>query len=147
MVSKKIKTLYLISISIFITYVLLLVFNYSEISESVVSHINIKGAADGHSSKKSLWIASLVNFGILILVGLLIKSPQSANYPVEITEDNKEDIYKKMQFFLSIVAIITTGIFSYMIFKALQYEANFIYIISYLIVTPLFTLFYFRNQK
>src|SRR6187402_2694565 len=125
MVSQKIKVLFFISLSIYFTYILLLFSHYSNIPETVASHININGKVDGYSNKNSLWISSSVNLLILGVLGLLIKSPKSANYPVVITNENRESVYKKMQFFLAIIAIITTSVFSYMVFKAIGYEKNF----------------------
>ena len=147
MVSKKIKLLYLISLSIFFTYILLLLYQYSNIPETVASHINISGKVDGYSNKNSLWIASGINILILVIVALLIKSPKYANYPVEITDQNRDSTYKKMQFFLAVIAIITTSVFSYMVFKAIGFEKNFIYLIIYLIAAPVFTMLYFRREK
>lgn len=147
MVSKKVKILYFISISIFITYLILLLNNYSNISETVDSHININGKVDGHSNKNSLFISTGVNLAILILIWLLIKKPQSANYPIEINDDNRESVYKKMQLFLSIIALFTTAFFSYMIFKALHIEKEFLYLISYVTITPILTLVFFNTKK
>jgi uncharacterized membrane protein len=146
MVSKKIKILFLISLSIFLTYILLLFYHYSSIPDVVASHIDISGKVDGYSTKNSLLISSGVNLLILVVLGLLIKSPKSANYPVEITDENRESVYKKMQFFLSITAIITTCVFSYMVFKAIGFEKNFMYLIIYLIATPIITILYFRRE-
>ncbi|MFB9108509.1 DUF1648 domain-containing protein [Flavobacterium gyeonganense] len=148
MVSKKVKILYLISLSIFLTYLLLLFYHYSDIPQTVASHVDITGKVDGYSNKNSLLISSGVNVLILVFIGFLIKNPKSANYPVEITDENRESAYKKMQLFLCITAIITTSVFSYMAFKAIGLERNFIYLIIYLIATPLITIFYFgRNKK
>ncbi|QTY27745.1 DUF1648 domain-containing protein [Flavobacterium sp. CS20] len=146
MVTKIIKILFLISISVFITYSLILFLNYSEVPETVVSHINIKGEADAYSNKNSLLIATGVNLIILIVIGLLIKNPQSANYPFEITDENRERSYYKMQLLLSIVAIITTTVFSYMIFKATDFLDSFMYLIVYIIAMPILTLLFFKNN-
>jgi uncharacterized membrane protein len=146
MLSKKIKILYFISFSIFITYVLILYLNYSEISEIVSTHINIKGETDGYGKKNSLWITSSINLVIILVIGFLIKNPHLANYPNEITNENRESMYRKMQLFLVVLGIIATSIFSYMVFKALNYGQYFIYLVSYLIISPLITLIYFKNE-
>lgn len=51
-----------------------------------------------------------------------------------------------MQFFLSVTAIITTSVFSYMVFKAIGFENNFIYLIIYAIATPIITTLYFGKD-
>ncbi|AWK03199.1 hypothetical protein HYN56_02775 [Flavobacterium crocinum] len=147
MVSKKIRVLYLIALSIFSIYILLLFSNYSEIPETVASHIDITGKVDGYSHKNALWISSIVNLFILVVLGLLIKNPKYANYPVELTDENRENVYKKMQLFLAAIAIITTLFFSYMIFKAIGLEKNYIYLIIYVIAVPIFTIIYFGRSK
>ncbi|SFD40505.1 DUF1648 domain-containing protein [Flavobacterium phragmitis] len=147
MVSKKIIILYLIALSIFSIYILLLFSNYSEIPETVASHIDITGKVDGYSHKNSLCISSIVNLFILVFLGLLIKNPKYANYPVELTDENRENVYKKMQLFLVVIAIITTLVFSYMIFKAIGLEKNYIYLIIYVITVPIFTIIYFGRSK
>lgn len=109
--------------------------------------MDITGKVDKYSNKNSLLISSGVNLVIIVFLGFLIKNPKSANYPVEITDKNRESVYKKMQLFLCIIAIITTSVFSYMVFKAIGLERNFIYLIIYLTITPLFTIFYFGKDK
>lgn len=142
MVSKKIKILFFISISIFFTYLLLLITNYSEISELVTTHINIKGEVDSQGSKKNLWIATTVNLAVLLLIGYLIKKPHLANYPVEITEKNKSTVYNNMRLFLSVLAIITSCSFAYMIFKAINYTDYYFYIIGALVIIPIITILF-----
>ena len=146
MVSKKIKTLYFISISVFFTYMVLLILNYSEIPELIDTHINIKGETDQRGGKNNLWIASSVNFVVLLIIGLLIIKPHLANYPVEVTEKNKHTVYYNMQVFLSIVSIITSCSFAYMIFKAINYTQNYMYIIGFLVITPIIALFFLKTK-
>ena len=146
MVSKKIKIIFLISISIFITYLILLIQNYSEIPELITIHIDIKGQTDEQGSKTNLWIASSVNLGLLLIIGFLIILPHLANFPIEITEKNKDVAYKNMQIFLSILSIIISCAFAYMIFKAINYTHNYFYIMSALILLPLTILFFIKKK-
>jgi len=149
MVSKKIKILNAISFSIVLIYSVFLFENYNNISKKVVTHINIKGEADAFGDKIHLIYATIANCIILLLILFFVYKPQYANYPVEVDNDNKEVLYKKMQFFLSIISIITSVIFSYMIFSALEPESkkSFYLIIIYAIITPLVAVFLFRNKR
>jgi uncharacterized membrane protein len=146
MVSKKIKMIFLISISIFITYLILLIQNYSEIPELITTHIDIKGQTDDQGGKNNLWIASSVNLGLLLIIGFLVQKPHLANFPVEITEKNKDIAYKNMQIFLSILSVIISCAFAYMIFKAINYTHNYFYIMSTLILFPLTILFFIKKK-
>jgi hypothetical protein len=51
-----------------------------------------------------------------------------------------------MQLFLSFVAILTTAFFSYMIFKAMNKQVEFIYLIGYITITPILTVLFFKNK-
>ncbi|OIV43134.1 hypothetical protein BKM63_02665 [Flavobacterium johnsoniae] len=125
---------------------MVLIENYNKISDIVPSHIDITGKIDQYSNKKSLIVITIVNIIILSFIWLLIKKPHLANYPLEITEVNKVSIYKKMQVFLAIIAIITTSAFSYLIFKTVHYENEFIYFLFYIIISPLLVLLFFNNK-
>lgn len=57
MVSKKIKYIYTIGISIFLIYSYFLINNYSKIADTVVTHIDYTGNPDGFGEKYHLIIA------------------------------------------------------------------------------------------
>ena len=61
MVSKKIKYIYTIGVSVFLTYAYFLISNYGKISDTVVTHIDYSGNPDGYGEKYNLIIALLVN--------------------------------------------------------------------------------------
>lgn len=149
MVSKKIKILNAISFSIVLIYSIFLFENYTNISKEIVTHINIRGEADAFGDKVHLIYAIVANCIILLLILFFIYKPQYANYPVEINNENKGILYEKMRFFLSIISIMTSTIFSYMIFSALDLESKklFYWMIAYAIITPLITISYFKNKE
>jgi hypothetical protein len=66
---------------------------------------------------------------------------------VEITDNNKKYTYYKMQLFLSILAILTTVVFSYMIFKAFGEWNNYKYLIIYAILSPILVLLFFKTKQ
>lgn len=146
MVSKKVKIIFFISVSIFITYLILLILNYSEIPELITTHVDITGETDRQGNKDNLWTATVVNFALLLIIGFLIKKPHLANFPIEITENNKDSAYRKMQLFLSAISILISCVFAYMIFKAINYTHYYFYIMTALIAFPLSTLLFFKKE-
>ena len=75
MVSKKIKYIYTIGVSVFLTYAYFLISNYGKISDTVVTHIDYSGNPDGYGEKYNLIIALLVNAILGWYWLLLLKIP------------------------------------------------------------------------
>lgn len=147
MVSKKIMILYLIAFSVLFTYVMILIWHYPSIPKTIVTHIDITGKPDAFGEKYHLWIATGVNALLLLFIGLAIKNPHRANIPVEITAENKEKVYRNYQLFLSILGIITSGTFSYMIINAIGNFEVFTYLLAYLILSPIVVLVFFKDSR
>lgn len=148
MVSKKIKYIYTIGLSVFLTYTYFLIKNYNKIANTVVTHIDYSGSPDGYGEKYHLIVALVVNAVLLIVMGLLIKSPKYANYPVEITNENRNSVYEKMRYFMSFLSIIVSIIFSVMIYKAIGYETKKVLLLTIsLCVPPLIIILLFKTNK
>ena len=121
MVSKKIKYIYTIGVSVFLTYAYFLISNYGKISDTVATHIDYSGNPDGYGEKYNLIIALLVNAILLVVLAFIIKNPKYANYPIEITDENRNSVYEKMRYFMAILFIVVPIIFSIMTYKAIGY--------------------------
>lgn len=76
MISIKVKILFAMSLSVLFTYAGILYLNYDDIPEVIPTHINFKGEIDGHGNKIQLWIISLVNLFLTIIIYLVAKSPK-----------------------------------------------------------------------
>lgn len=143
--TKKIKILFLISVSVFLTYLFILLKHYPEIADVVTTHVDMRGEADKLGGKINLIYASLVNLVVLLLMGYLIRNPHLPNYPVEITEENKSSAYKGMQIFLALIAIVTSCAFAYMIFNAIGLLHYYLHFILILVFIPLGAVIFFRS--
>lgn len=142
--SKKIKYIFSLSILILLFSGFLLLQNYTQISQPVVTHMNISGEADKFGDKINLVYALLANAGILAFILFFIWKPQFANYPFEITETTREPSYWKMQLFLAVLCIITSIAFNFMILKAIKETNLFLYLISFIMFV---TIMIFRFNK
>ncbi len=147
MIKKNILIVFLISVSILILNCYYVFTNYDNISNEIVTHIDITGKAEGFGDKVYLIYAIIANAVLLGIMFFIIKYPKYANYPIEINEKNRDNAYKKMQLFLAIISLITSVVFSYMVFQAINKSENLIYIIIYSIILPLLVLFYFKNNE
>lgn len=81
-------------------------------------------------------------------MGVLIKNPKYANYPVEITDKNRKLVYEKMRYFMAFLSIIVSIIFSVMIYKAMGYETKRVLIITISIcLLPLIVILFFKEKS
>lgn len=147
MVKKNILIVFLISVSILFLNCYYIFSNYNNISKEIVTHIDITGKADGFGDKVHLIYAMIANAVLLGIMFFFIKYPKYANYPIEINDKNRDNAYKKMQLFLAIISVVTSVVFSDMVFQAINKSENLIYVILYSITLPLLVLFYFKKNK
>jgi uncharacterized membrane protein len=145
--SKKMICLYLISVLILMLSAVLLFQKYAQISSEVTTHVNISGQVNKTGDKVHLIYALLANGGLLALILFFILKPQYANYPFEITEENRETSYQKMQIFLLIICILTSISFNFMILKAINVSHLFIYVISLTIFVAFMVSRYCRTAR
>ncbi len=68
--------------------------NYSALPEEIPTHFNLTGGADATGPKSYLWLFYVVGLAIFILLTLTDGRPEKMNYPVSITEENREQLYE-----------------------------------------------------
>ena len=101
----------LVSSCMLLAYVIVLVCIWSRIPGTVPTHFNAAGIADSYGGKGILWIEVIVAAVILLLLSLIEKVPSIWNFPVAVTEENKERLYKIALVMLGAIKILTTGLF------------------------------------
>lgn len=101
----------LVSLCMLLAYVIVLVCIWSRIPGTVPTHFNAAGIADSYGGKGILWIEVIAATVILLLLSLIEKVPSIWNFPVAVTEENKERLYKIALVMLGAIKILTTGLF------------------------------------
>lgn len=147
--NKKIFLIYTVSVSYLIVYSGILFFSYNSLSEIVPTHINYKGEVDGFNDKIHLWYAIIVNIILLLVYLFLLKNPEKCNYPQKINNENREKNYNNMKVIVSYLSVVTSVLFSFMIFNALNYSfKNILIILTFIVIVPLivFNLINFKNN-
>src|SRR5690606_3089766 len=138
--SKKIILINIIALSVILIYGLLLFFNFNQLPEEVPIHYNIKGEVDDYGSKINLIWLVIINLCLFAGIFSVAKNPHIANYPVEITEENKSVMYYRMQLFLSILSVLISLVFSFFIFKSLDMVTEYFYFMIATVILPLTTI-------
>jgi uncharacterized membrane protein len=86
--------------------------NYSSLPDTIPTHFNAAGEADGFGSKVT--ILSLPVIATLLFIGLTVlnRYPHSFNYPTAITQDNALRLYTlatRMLRYLKLVLVVVFG--------------------------------------
>ncbi|WP_263602185.1 DUF1648 domain-containing protein [Chryseobacterium sp. PET-29] len=74
--------------------------NYRVLSETIPIHFDLDGKADRFGNKKYFYLMPAVLTIIYFLFVFLIRSPESANYPVPITQENENAQFLIMGIFM-----------------------------------------------
>ncbi len=78
-----------------------LIFNYwNDLADTIPTHFNLQGEADGYGGKSTLIIFPIVSFFLYLLMSLAHRFPQMINVPWTFTEENLERQIKLVFTFL-----------------------------------------------
>lgn len=85
--------------------------NYRVLSETIPIHFDLHGKADRFGNKKYFYLMPAVLTIIYFLFVFLIRSPESANYPVPITQENENAQFLIMGIFMRWLFVLISLIF------------------------------------
>lgn len=106
----------LTSIMIYALMIIYTVINYSDLAETIPTHFNASGEADGFGDKTSVWILPVIGIVTYSFLFVLNKYPHAHNYMVNITEDNAFKNYR-----LSARLVRFTNLFLAILFALIHY--------------------------
>lgn len=93
---------------------------YQELPDSIPRHFGINGEPDRFSGKAALWTLPIVGVVLYLILFLLNKHPHRFNYPLPITEENAEHVYKKTSRMGRILNTILAWAFAYITWSTIQ---------------------------
>lgn len=85
--------------------------NYKALPETIPTHFDFYGKADRFGNKKYFYLMPAVLTIIYFLFVFLIRSPESANYPIPITEGNENAQFLIMGIFMRWLFVLISLIF------------------------------------
>lgn len=74
--------------------------NYKSLPQVIPTHFDVEGKADNFGNKKWFFFTPILSIIFYIGILFLIRSPESANFPVEITDENRDVQFFIMNFFI-----------------------------------------------
>ncbi len=95
-------------------------FMYPELPETIPTHFNGKGVADGFGNKATLWLLPSIALVLFIGLFLLNRYPHLHNYMVNITEENAFKNYKFSTKALRIVNFLCALLFGFIQYKMIE---------------------------
>jgi len=94
--------------------------NYSNLPDSIPTHYNGAGQADGFGGKATILILPLIATILFIGMTILNKFPHIFNYPTNITQDNAFRQYTNATRLIRYLKLIVVFIFGFIAFKTFQ---------------------------
>ncbi len=79
---------------------------YRDLPDTIVTHYNFSGLADGYGSKKMIFVMPGIATVIAIILALLSRIPHRFNYLVTITEANAESQYRQGRMILLVIGLL-----------------------------------------
>lgn len=95
------------------TFIFLIVL-WELIPNKIPGHYNVVGEIDKITNKNSLIILLAVGWGMFILISTVEKFPQTWNTGVQVTEKNKEKVYRILKNMLGTIKLLISAVFSYL---------------------------------
>lgn len=138
----------IICIVLIIAFAVFLAAGWSGFPEEVPTHFNLSGTADSFGPRSTLLRDLAVMAGLFILLAVVESFPRIWNIPVEVTEDNKDDILSAIYLMFAVVKtsiVLICAISSFMCI----YQGFPVWPMYLLIVIMLFTIVFtiFRVLK
>lgn len=93
---------------------------YPSLPEKIPTHYNFLGEIDGWGERSVVWWILAIEVSSFVLVSLLSFFPQVHNYPVKVTDENREALYHHSSLFVSQLTLSMTVTFAYGLLVLLQ---------------------------
>ena len=103
-----------------IALIVLPIYYFGKLPETIPSHFGANGAPDGYSGKNTIWILPII--GTLMYIGMfwLNKYPHKFNFPQKVTKENAKRLYTTGTKMIRILNVITTCFFAYITYATIQ---------------------------
>ncbi|WP_188454167.1 DUF1648 domain-containing protein [Virgibacillus oceani] len=115
------KALNISSFLLLIVLILYVVQAYSNLPETIPTHFNANGEANGWGNKAFIFLMpAIALFVCFIPMYFLSKKPHMFNYMVKVTEENASRLYPVARLFMTVINFETVILFSYITWDIVQ---------------------------
>ena len=100
---------------------ILAILSFSNLPESIPTHFNGAGEADGFGEKSNIFALPIIGTILFIGMTMLNKNPHIFNYPKAITNENALSQYSNATRMIRILKLIIVFVFGLILVMTLQY--------------------------
>jgi uncharacterized membrane protein len=118
---------YVLDVCAFILAVILVglpLYYYGDMEDSIPTHFNAKGMADGFGSKKLIWVLPTLGIMSFILLFSLNGYAHKFNYPSKITKENALRQYRRATRMIRWLSVFILFSFVYIVWIGIQNGLN-----------------------
>jgi uncharacterized membrane protein len=138
---------YIIEIIGFIGIICLIalpIYYFNDLPDRLPKHFNALGQADSYGNKNMIWL--LPALGLILYIGMTIlnKYPHVFNYPIKVTNENAERLYKSGTVTVRFLKTVVILSFAYLNFRIIKVGLNEIAEIGKLFI-PIFLILIFGS--
>ena len=107
------KATNIISIVLILCYIIFLIIGWKNFPDEIPTHFNAAGVADEFGSKSALFIEPAAMIGLFLLLAIVECFPRIWNIPIEVTEENAEDVERIIHNMFGVIKIAIVLICAY----------------------------------
>ena len=99
---------------------ILAILSFSDLPESIPTHFNGAGEADGFGERTNIFVLPIIGTILFIGLTLLNKNPHIFNYPKTITNENALNQYSNAMRMIRVLKLIFVFVFGLILVRTLQ---------------------------
>lgn len=126
---------------------------FPELDLSIPKHYGIDGTPDSYGNRTSILIMPIIGIIVYSIMSMLHKHPEVFNYPIKITKENKDQLYKLGQStirnikLIVIIGFASLNFFSIRIGMGLSQKLPLYIIPTFVILLILISIMYIKKMK
>ncbi len=114
----------IISLTLLVMLIIYTALEHQNMPDTIATHFNFKGEADGFGSKNTMWLLPAIAIVIYIGFSILNKFPHLHNYMVNITESNALKNYRFSTRVLRFATVFVMILFIYIQYTIVSHVNN-----------------------
>lgn len=114
------RLFHFLALMLFISIIIYIIATYRHLPDQIPVHMNAKGVVDDWGNKATILALPLVSIPLFVILYFLGKYPHIHNYPVKVTEENAEQLYRQSRFMFSLMNAEIMGTFFLIVWDFVQ---------------------------
>jgi len=94
--------------------------HWAQLPDSVPTHFDAAGRPDSYGSKGSLLALPFLGIALYVVLSFIQQVPHTFNYPVKITPDNAEPLFRHAVRMIRLLKVIITLGFAFILYRVIH---------------------------